>query len=457
MRTRTVLLALAALLAALAIGPHTASAMRGMEVAVQDDLLFLHRGATAGQYMDRDTAFEKMRTLQGSALRVNVLWTHAVANDQEHLKRKPKHVRYDWAPYESLVELARGYGIRVQFSLTGPGPAWGTPTGEVARGHNRPKARLYAQFVRAVARRFEGRVQRYSLWNEPNWSSWLAPQKQAARRYRQLYQLGYRAIKREDRRADVLFGELVPYDSRHSIAPLEFLRKVACVNRRYKPTRLARRNRRASPRSGKRCAGGALKADGFAHHPYEFEKRPRLARRPTRDDVSLGSLGRLTRALDKLERSRALVPRGRAWLPLYLTEFGYFRAGERRIAERRRAKWAVEGFQLAQRHRRVKQLLYYVLVRPPGGTFFDLSLLDWDGGETRTYRALVRWATAAAMSGQIRRPGRKRAGVSDVNPPPSPAGPPPPPPPPGEPPPEEPPCEILPNVPCPVLVPALSG
>ena len=455
MKARRLFLAVAALSAVAAVGPQSAAAMRGMEVAVQDDLLFLHRGAAAGPYMDRDTAFGKMRAMQGSALRVNVLWTHAVADDQEHLKRKPRRVRYDWAPYESLVDLARGYGVRVQFSLTGPAPAWGTPTGEVARGHNRPKARYYARFVRAVARRFKGKVRRYSLWNEPNWSSWLAPQRQAARRYRRLYQLGYRAIKRADPRAHVLFGELVPYASKHSIAPLEFVRKVACVDRDYRPTRLARRNRRASPLSGKRCAGGSLKADGFAHHPYEFKRRPRLARRPARDDVSLGALGRLTRALDRLERSRALVPRRRAWLPLYLTEFGYFRSGARRISERRRAKWSVEGYRLAQRHRRVKQLLYYVFVRPPGGTFFDLSLLDWDGRETRTYRALARWATAAAAGGQIRTPGRKRAGVSDADPPPSPAGQPPPPPP-GEEPPEEPPCEILPGIPCPEVFPAVS-
>lgn len=440
MRNRTVLLATAALSCAVAIGSDAAEAKRGMEVAVQDDLLFLHRGAAEGPYYSRDDAFERMRAMQGSVLRVNVVWAHAVANDQVRLAHRPSHVRYDWDSYESLVRLASAYGVRVQFSLTGPAPAWGTPTGVVERGHNRPKARLYAQFVRAAARRFKGQVARYSVWNEPNWNSWLAPQRQAWWRYRRLYQLGYRAIKRVDPRAKVLFGELVAYNTKNSVAPLAFLRKVSCVDRHYHRVR------------GRHCHGGPLKADGFAHHPYEFGKPPARARRRGRDDVSLGSLGRLTRALDRLKRSRALVPRHRAWLPLYLTEFGYFRAGPRRIPERRRARWSVQGFELAQRNPRVKQLVYYVFVRPPGGTFFDLSLLDWDGGRTRTYRALVRWARGAAASGRIRRPGRRHAGVSDDNPAPPPA----------EGPPdnvaaEQPSCEIIPGVPCPVEVPFLPG
>jgi hypothetical protein len=446
-------LAAAALACAIAAVPPAAGAAR-LEVAVQDDLLFLHRGAQAGSYFSRDTAFDKVREMQGSALRVNVIWTHAVANDQERLKRKPKRVRYDWAPYESLVELAAGYGVKVQFSLTGPAPVWGTKSRDANRAYLRPNPRYFQQFVRAVAKRFKGKVDRYSIWNEPNYRTWLGPQREAWWRYRQLYQVGYRAIKRADRRADVLFGEMSPYDTRHAVPPLKFLRDVACVDKKYRPTKRAVRERRAGLFSKKRCSGGPLKADGYAHHPYEFRKAPHRAKRG-RDDVTMATLDRLTAALDKLERSRALMPRRGAWLPLYLTEFGYFRAGDRKISERRRAKWTVKGFKIARKNPRVKQLLYYVLVRPPGGTFFDLSLLDHDGKETRAYRAIVRWATRAAERGDIKRPGRKREGVADTNPPPPPAGEPPPPPP-GEPPPEEPPCEILPGIPCPEFFSELS-
>jgi hypothetical protein len=60
-----------------------------------------------------------------------------------------------------------------------------------------------------------------------------------------------------------------------------------------------------------------LPADGYAHHPYTTRSGPFLLS-PRRDDVTIGSLGRLTRALDRAARAGAVRRR----MPLYLTEFG---------------------------------------------------------------------------------------------------------------------------------------
>ena len=49
----------------------------------------------------------------------------------------------------------------------------------------------------------------------------------------------------------------------------------------------------------KRCKGGALRADGYAHHPYSFDRRPGAAR-PGADNVTLATLGRLSKQLHKL-------------------------------------------------------------------------------------------------------------------------------------------------------------
>jgi hypothetical protein len=65
----------------------------------------------------------------------------------------------------------------------------------------------------------------------------------------------------------------------------------------------------------KKCA--RLDADGYAHHAYTTAKGPRFVPHDT-DDVTIGALSRLTRALDLAGKARAL-PRG---LPIYLTEFG---------------------------------------------------------------------------------------------------------------------------------------
>ena len=91
-----------------------------------------------------------------------------------------------------------------------------------------------------------------------------------------------------------------------STAPIAFLRKVACVNSKYK------RVGHCTP----------LKADGYAHHPYDFRHAPNF-QYPGADNATLGTLSNLTRGLDKLSRAGSLRKTGGGKLPLYLTEFGY--------------------------------------------------------------------------------------------------------------------------------------
>jgi hypothetical protein len=55
-------------------------------------------------------------------------------------------------------------------------------------------------------------------------------------------------------------------------------------------------------------------------------------------------------------------------------------------------------------------MLQYGLVRTPGNSFFDLSLVNTNGSRTRTYKKLKRWSRTAARRHQIARPGRWRAG-----------------------------------------------
>ena len=67
------------------------------------------------------------------------------------------------------------------------------------------------------------------------------------------------------------------------------------------------------------CRGfRALRADGFAHHPYSLDTAPG-ASAPTLDRVQIGELGKLTGLLAELHR-RGRIERK---LPLFLTEYGY--------------------------------------------------------------------------------------------------------------------------------------
>jgi hypothetical protein len=227
-------------------------------------------------------------------------------------------------------------------------------------------------------------VNRYSIWNEPNHVGWLAPLKSAPGLYSQLYKAGYGAIKRINPGAEVLFGETAPYASRRGSAmpPLQFLRGVVRANRSY----------RGSSRY-------ALQADGFAHHPYDFNHKPTY-KFPGATNVTLSGLNTLVKLLDSLTKSKKLTTPSGGKLDLYLTEFGYLRSGSQKQSESNRVKYLKQGYDMALKHPRVRQMLHFLLVQPASKyRFFDTSLVSQSGGKTQTYNALRDWA--AANVGQI--------------------------------------------------------
>ena len=393
------LVALAALPFAAATPAHAA---KKMEVTVQDDSVFLY----TAPYYSRDAAYLQLRALGASQLRFNVLWWMTMPADQANAKRKPRNIQYDWSLWDAAIARAKDYGIKVQLDLTGDPPRWACGRKLVPNECKglKPNARAFGQFAKAAAKHFGKRVKRYSVWNEPNWYTWLRPLKRAPLLYRKLYQKGYKGIKKGNKRAKVLMGELAPYGQRRrSMAPLKFLREMTCVNKRLKKTRKAK----------KQCKG-KLKLDGFAHHPYDFD-RPPTKRRKGRDNVTMANLGALTKTLDKMRKKRLIRPSVKK-VPIYLTEHGYYvkrpeTPAGRGLSEGKRKKYTVKAFDMAQRNGRVKQMLYYNLVSVPPGhpsAFFDLGLITTAGEETRAYRGLRKWARKAARTKRVKKPRRCR-------------------------------------------------
>jgi hypothetical protein len=362
----------AALAVATSLGAaSTAHAARGMEVGLQDDAVFLYQS-----YYNRDVALQQARQLGVTRLRVNVLWNR-IAPFQNTQRTVPATVIYNWLPYDQLVDAAAAAGIKVQMTVAGPAPAWanGKHRAGLHEGAYKPNARLYGRFIHDVALHFKGRVDRYSVWNEPNWPGWLAPYKSAPRQYAHLFRAGWIGVKSADPGAKVLFGELAPQERRgKSLAPLTFLR-MATAHQHFK-------------------------ADGLAHHPYAFTVSP-TSKRGGRNDVTMGTLGRLTRLLRGLKRAHRLrTPHGGS-LPVYLTEYGYFARGPRSLGERRRAAYLRKGFQIALGNRAVREMTQYTLVAPPGGIVWDTSLLGQNGSPTATFNALSAWTHGAVGAGRI--------------------------------------------------------
>ena len=100
--------------------------------------------------------------------------------------------------------------------------------------------------------------------------------KTSARLYRALYRAAYTAIKRAAPTMPVWIGETNPYVNRRkrSTAPLAWVRQIACADPVIKG-----------------CKGGALRADGYAHHPYSFDRAPDETRKAPTTSRSRRSAG----------------------------------------------------------------------------------------------------------------------------------------------------------------------
>ncbi|MGH2838305.1 MAG: GH39 family glycosyl hydrolase, partial [Thermoleophilaceae bacterium] len=370
--TRVMLIAALTVLPMMAAAPSQAA--KKMEVAVQDDGIFLYQ-----EHYNREVAYQQLRALGATHLRMNILWWQPIPEAQRNSRTKPRNITYNWDVWDDAIARARAYGIKVQLDLAGDPPRFACGNKKVpyeCDGY-KPNLTLWSQFVRAAVAHFKGRVSRFSMWNEPNWYTWISPHKRSPILYRNLYKAGYKAAKRANPKAEVVMGELAPHFQRGiSMPPLQFIREMVCVNKRLQRTRNA----------NKQCGRKPLKLDAFSTHPYDFEHKP-SKKRSNKDELTMANLGALPKLLDKLRKKGLLKPSKKKF-PIYLTEHGYMVTGnpdvrrERRIPESRRAKWIVQSWDIAQETPRIKQNLHYIFVSPPLGSpssFFDMGLIASNG------------------------------------------------------------------------------
>ena len=247
---------------------------------------------------------------------------------------------YDWALYDPIVDEAHRLGWNVLLTVTSPVPRWATGNPRKNSAVFRPNARMFQQFMTAVGRRYGERVALFSIWNEPNHHEFLEPQfnpngsPASPGIYRALYSAGYAGLRAAGiAHPQVLVGETAPEGetrplrrSRSNMAPLKFLRGMLCLSASYR-------------RAG-RC--GRLETSGWGVHPYANGRSPHYVPR-NRETITIGSLGRITRALDAGARAGVLP----GHLPVYLTEYGVmskptrtraFPSGSRPSTTRRRSR-----------------------------------------------------------------------------------------------------------------------
>jgi hypothetical protein len=330
----------------------------------------------------RDGALDEIKALGVHWLRVTVYWRD-VAPDPSS-SAVPRFDESDpagypgWAMYDRIVADAKARGFRVLLTVSGPVPRWATRS---RRDYvTRPSPTRFRRFMTAVGRRYGDRVSYWSVWNEPNHPDFLAPQyvhghPYSPRLYRQLFRAALAGLRASGNARDrVLMGETAPRGNSHVVAPLAFLRGSLCLTRSYH----------------RRRGCGSLDVDGWAQHPYTTADGPWFVS-PRRDDVTIGTLSRLTRALDRARRAHAVRHR----VDLYLTEFGVQSEPDpyAGVSDARQAEYRSIAERIAYRNPRVRAFSQYLMrddLPRPGSRYerysgFESGLRHSGGGVKPVY------------------------------------------------------------------------
>jgi hypothetical protein len=259
-----------------------------------------------------------------------------------------------WAIYDTITRDAQARGLGVDLALVPPPPAWAAGKGAPqpkTQPEWKPSAPMFGQFVRAVGTRYSGhytppgsskplpRVDFWSIWNEPNLGTQLAPEVKPHTQietspglYRGLVDAAWSAFTASGHGHDtILIGEIAPAGVTtgvglfNNMPPLRFLRALYCVGADYRPLRGTAARDRACPATAAGSAAfakahpGLFNASGFADHPYPQGLPPNEPTPNEPDYAELAKIDKLEQTLDTLQR----VYGSHTKFPIWSTEFGY--------------------------------------------------------------------------------------------------------------------------------------
>jgi hypothetical protein len=385
-------LAVLVVLAVSALGLRSAPAARAnmqtqLSIMMDDDQVVY---AAEGVRMN---VLRRMKSLGVDLVRATVLWNvvaQGTKDPRTHHRFDPtnpqSYPRSNWTRYDQLVRDAASVGIGVYFNITGPGPAWamGNTKDQTIKKAFMPDVDQWGKFVAAVGTRYSGRyhglpaMRFWSIWNEPNWPTWLAPQNiysPTLRRmipyspvlYRRLFYAARRALDRTGHKTDqVMLGETQPLGSnpdnaRTPMRPGLFIRELFCVDGGVRPLRGAQA---AARDCGFWNGRGPMAATIYAHHPYTKSAPPDWTDRNP-DSITLGDIAKLPRLLDRIAIKTHRVP---ANLPIFVTEMGYSSNPPnpfRGVPLATQAAWINESDYLAWRQPRVYSMTQFLFRDSP--------------------------------------------------------------------------------------------
>jgi hypothetical protein len=272
----------------------------------------------------RASALASVRALGGNALRVPVLWNVAAPakRPSNFDPANPRDSHYDWSAYDATLKAAKKDGLEILLMPTGPAPSWAAKPGTNGL---EPDPSEFGKFVSALAQRYNGhfdpdqggpapplpKVDIWTVWNEPNLSIFLQPQRRNGRPYspllyRRLYLAAQSAIHDQQPSVPILIGETAPTGGENSTDPLTFTRQTLCLNGDFEPLPHC-------PQPDEKIA-----AVGWSTHPYPLAGQAPFEPATNPHFVTMSSLGGLEVTLNGAA-SAGKLPEN---FPVYITEFG---------------------------------------------------------------------------------------------------------------------------------------
>lgn len=362
--------ALPALIAAVLLGAAAPGAIAapGMLFGIADD------GVTQRNAQLAPKVVPEWKATGMDVARVLVIWSY-VAPGSDRTTRpadfdpsNPNDPQYNWGPVDQAVELLTAQGIEPILNVTGYIPFWGSLDPGQRRNRYKPDAEQFATFVKAVAQRYDGRVRRYILWNEPNLVDWLQPQNEcvqgrctpvAPHMYREIARKAVPAIKAGSPGAQVYGPALAskgdsPTKVNVRTRPLAFLRALGCVDAQL------RRDRKS-----KHCRGfKPATLDGIAYHPHSTTFAPDRGYTNV-DDANLADYPRLIKTIDAVQKAGGLVngvSESRKF-DLHYDEYGYQTNPPDPllgVSTAQQSSWMQWGAYAAYKQPRVRMLIQYL-------------------------------------------------------------------------------------------------
>ena len=253
-------------------------------------------------------AYPHVAETGASAIRIYLSWagTAPRARPASWDPTNPDDPNYFWY-IDDQVRAVRRAGLLPIITVS-DAPTWAERSSGGQGGTNDPDPEMFAQFMRAAARRYNGSsadlpvVRNWQIWNEPNAAYFFNPQRRNGRNvspelYRSLVNAGASAVRGVSSANRVIAGGTYPFTQTaagsEAIGARRFFREVTS-----KPVQF----------------------DIWSIHPYTSGNAFHKAFR-SGEDASMGDLPAVRRDLDSVVRTGRIKSRGKP--ELWVTEFSW--------------------------------------------------------------------------------------------------------------------------------------